>query len=519
MDDGWYQKAIYNIKDSEYEIRWQESFKEYQSPNRSQNLRFSYYGDGFKVQERERKKNWEIRMRIDSYGRNGKKIRYGSGKIKVDKNKGYVKGYGIDISFENNQRGMREDFIVKEKVKGEGKLELLIIIDMEKVKMSVREEYLSFVMDVPGGGEVLRYGDMKITDKRGKEIKGYFKSIDKKRFAIIVEDKNAEYPIMIDPLSSTPNWTGESNQEYSSFGCSVSSAGDVNGDGYSDVIIGVYGYDNVEYEEGGAFVYYGNGRGVPVSLRQLRGDLSRPVVPPLLSYSIDSFGIEKKLYSSYGRALVKGQIEVKQLGVPFDGTGLIETDWIDLNEPGKNFQKAIDGLSGWTLYKWRFRIKYHLKYGESDLHSRWYYIQSNALTEADFRTNLNPLDDQDSDGVINGNDCRPLDSNIWYAPSESISQFKITKDTSGNLSWVVPSSSYWGSTSVTIDILRSTNASDFYSANCIETNLSGDTESYTDTTMPGTGVIWYYLIRIENPCGSKIGKSSNGNPRSGRSCP
>jgi hypothetical protein len=76
---------------------------------------------------------------------------------------------------------------------------------------------------------------------------------------------------------------------------------------------------------------------------------------------------------------------VKELGIPFDGSDLIETDWLDTDTTGIQISEVIDGLTLNHLYKWRARIKYHPKYGKSDIHSRWYYIQSNGLTECDFK--------------------------------------------------------------------------------------------------------------------------------------
>ena len=57
-------------------------------------------------------------------------------------------------------------------------------------------------------------------------------------------------------LSTTSDWTGEGGQISAYYGFSVSTAGDVNGDGYGDVIVGANGYDNGEVTAGKAFLYY-----------------------------------------------------------------------------------------------------------------------------------------------------------------------------------------------------------------------------------------------------------------------
>jgi hypothetical protein len=57
-------------------------------------------------------------------------------------------------------------------------------------------------------------------------------------------------------------WVAESGQPYAQFGLSVASAGDVNGDGFADVIVGSPFYSNGEQREGAAFVYYGSATGL-----------------------------------------------------------------------------------------------------------------------------------------------------------------------------------------------------------------------------------------------------------------
>jgi len=61
---------------------------------------------------------------------------------------------------------------------------------------------------------------------------------------------------------ATPDWFGEIDLDAASFGASVASAGDVNGDGFGDVIVGAPHYHNGQNMEGGAFVYHGSATGL-----------------------------------------------------------------------------------------------------------------------------------------------------------------------------------------------------------------------------------------------------------------
>ena len=63
------------------------------------------------------------------------------------------------------------------------------------------------------------------------------------------------------PLPALP-WTAESDQEYAYLGIEVGTAGDVNGDGYADVVVGAERYDHGETDEGSALVYYGSAAGL-----------------------------------------------------------------------------------------------------------------------------------------------------------------------------------------------------------------------------------------------------------------
>jgi hypothetical protein len=68
-----------------------------------------------------------------------------------------------------------------------------------------------------------------------------------------------------DGLENDPRWVVGSNQKGAGFGNAVAGIGDVNGDGYDDVIVGASEFTDGHSNEGAAFVYHGSHGGLSTS--------------------------------------------------------------------------------------------------------------------------------------------------------------------------------------------------------------------------------------------------------------
>lgn len=94
---------------------------------------------------------------------------------------------------------------------------------------------------------------------------GYFDVVvGAPRFSNGEENEGAAFVYYGSPsgLDTNPSWIMEGNQANAFFGASVSTAGDVNKDGYADVVVGASYYDDGETNEGKIFVYLGSASGL-----------------------------------------------------------------------------------------------------------------------------------------------------------------------------------------------------------------------------------------------------------------
>jgi hypothetical protein len=172
----------------------------------------------------------------------------------------------------NDERGLEQGFTVRRRpgrARAEEPLRLsLSIAGNTTPRLSRDGRAVEFL--APGGALAMRYAELAAVDVRGQQLASRMELSGSARdgscaLLLVVEDAGAAYPVTIDPLASTPNWMVDGDQAAALLGYSVGTAGDVNGDGYADAIVGAPDYDNGQTDEGRAYVFHGSASGLSLT--------------------------------------------------------------------------------------------------------------------------------------------------------------------------------------------------------------------------------------------------------------
>ncbi|MEK6608440.1 MAG: FG-GAP-like repeat-containing protein [Myxococcota bacterium] len=176
----------------------------------------------------------------------------------------YRREGGLTEWYESTSSGIEQGFVVDERPAGD-----LIVRGAVEARDAARP-----LDDGVAWGE-LRYTNLRAFDAAGRPL---YASLEWHAAAqaivlrVAAEDLDgAEFPVVLDPLLSVVAWAADPTADFAAdqasafFGYSVASAGDVNGDGYADAVVGAHQWDSASFlNEGKAYVFYGGASGLAV---------------------------------------------------------------------------------------------------------------------------------------------------------------------------------------------------------------------------------------------------------------
>ena len=270
---GWWATVQEDIGRSEYQVTRQDRTyltglsAAYQAPNRAHNLRTYFTPTEVRIIPRTGDgAAWEWGLTLTGYGYEGAIQPVAPASLSTEGNRIEYRRGDLTEWYVNDDRGIEQGFTIAappvSTSRGEGAgylvLEMALTGDLTP---SLAEDGLAVELTTEDGMPVLRYGNLYVEDATGRRLPAHL-AVRSSGISVLVDDSSAIYPIIVDPLVTSPGWTAEGNQAGAWFGWSVGTAGDVNGDGNADVIVGARGYDSWESGEGRAFVYHGSATGL-----------------------------------------------------------------------------------------------------------------------------------------------------------------------------------------------------------------------------------------------------------------
>jgi hypothetical protein len=230
-----------------------------QAPNRAHDLRTYFDTGGIRAVPR-RAPGWEWRLRylgIHAAGAPAAAPGAPAEPLADGERVLYEHEGGVTEWFRNDESGLEHGFTVACAPAGVFVLELAS-------EGSLRPELRGAGLDLVErtGARALRYDAISARDAEGRELPASIAlAADRSRVDLVIDAAGARFPVTVDPLATSSATSFTTDVDGAHLGISVSGAGDVNGDGYDDVIVGAPDYDGASAGEGAAFVYYGGPNG------------------------------------------------------------------------------------------------------------------------------------------------------------------------------------------------------------------------------------------------------------------
>ncbi len=232
VSDKWYADVTKNLREQNLHI--QKVKEVYAGRNKESGLVFNCKHNDLLIQPLTKDASL-ITLSLKSIGRVERQLMVSeqSTDEKCSKNELLITLDQIALQYQNTEKGLRQNFIVKEKPSGAEPLELHL--ENNSSYNLVCENGQSVLFQNQNKETALTYSDLKVWD-RNNQILASHMEVNRNSIVLVVDDRHAEYPLTVDPIATNPHWTNTGNQHESYFGVTAA-AGDLNGDGQDDLVI------------------------------------------------------------------------------------------------------------------------------------------------------------------------------------------------------------------------------------------------------------------------------------------
>ncbi|HEV7781202.1 MAG TPA: T9SS type A sorting domain-containing protein [Chitinophagaceae bacterium] len=282
----WYANATSHIQKIGYNFYPATKAGHFHASNTGNHLGFDIQPGGYTVYNMKKDKNekaWKADFTIFGIGRR-------SSAAAIDKNASAVNNGSsltfpsgfADVQYVNDAKGLRQNFIVNERPAGEGSLYTTLQVNTALQGKNMDNNKLVFHTAGNAKDIKLIYDELKVWDATNRILEASMTfNKETSQVMITVNDANAVYPVTIDPLNRTPEWTAgadgvlpallNSLQVQSLYGLTVAGLGDVNADGFDDVAVSAPSMADVFTGTGSltgvgaVFIYFGSATGLPVN--------------------------------------------------------------------------------------------------------------------------------------------------------------------------------------------------------------------------------------------------------------
>jgi hypothetical protein len=246
---SWLAEAQQALVQREYSVS--ETALGLQAPNRAQGFRTQFDAQGVTLVKRDAESARLLGVHLLEYGRKQGGQVPGAAELVAEGAKVTLRWRDIEARYENRSDGLVQQLALEGRPHGEGALRLVFALDGSAARLE-RD-----AVTLTGNGLDVRWNRFASRDADGRTIPLTL-SVQADHLTLTLDDRHARYPIAIESiLGGVADGQVESDQAGAYLGAGVAGAGDVNGDGFDDIIVGALNYDNGQADEGAAFIYFG----------------------------------------------------------------------------------------------------------------------------------------------------------------------------------------------------------------------------------------------------------------------